>query len=211
MSNHDHNQIESQKQVRKLPTIDTVMFILMIAMFYMVFNLGNVLQWWQSDPAESNPTARLVTWNLYRSQVGRFEVLLPKHPESWQTSFESEIFGAMTIFHVTAHDEESETTFGVAYHDYPRELTEEEVEHELDYANTLPGTGAEIMSIEEMEIQGLPAFEIASRIGPISQISRYCIVDQNRLYSIHVGSPSDPRKYDEKTDSFFNSFKLQNR
>ncbi|MDG2389333.1 MAG: hypothetical protein P8M30_08445 [Planctomycetaceae bacterium] len=211
MSNRHQNGSNPRTPDRKLLTIETAMLVLMFAMIFVVLNIGNVFQWWYSDMSETNLPVREGTWGLHRSQAGRYEILFPSESETWKTSFESEDFRKMKVFHVTSQDEPNNMMYGVAYNDYPRKLTDEEVKRELNHAKTLPGVDAKVLKVKELKIEGYPAYEVTTKIGPIYQISRYCIVENRRLYSIQVGSQNIPNNIEKNVDVFFDSFKILSR
>ncbi len=146
-------------------------------------------------------------WEKFTSAYGSFEVLLPGTPETWQTEFESQAFGHTEVHHVSSVDYSGLTMCGVAYNDYPRELTDAEIEAELDHARTLP----DVVSVHRLEVEGQPGIEVVTKQWPIHMVTRYVIHDRSRLYSMQIGSPQDPQNDQQKVDRFFNSFRFLSR
>ena len=156
-------------------------------------------------PGDSTSNA-IADWQVYTSQNKAFTVEFPSAPEPWETEFNSPEYGHIDVYHVSA--ELDHVTYGVAYNNYPRDLTDAEVASELKNAYTLPGTGAEILETTEIEVAGSPAIEVISKTGPVFMTERFFMTDVRRLYSLNVGSDRDPREDRRLIDRFFQSFQL---
>ncbi|MBT6483853.1 MAG: hypothetical protein HOK71_04175 [Planctomycetaceae bacterium] len=160
-------------------------------------------------PLLQQPSDSDARWQSFRSQDGRFAVILPGKPEFWQTEYESPSFGHMECDHVSSGFGDSPMPkYGVAITDYPRKLTESEIETELAVARSLKETGVRVISTRELDVEGQPAVETASKKGPIYMMQRHIMYDGNRLYSVQIGSTRDPRNNQERVDRFFNSFQM---
>lgn len=149
-----------------------------------------------------------IQWELYVSGDGKFQIELPGAPEPWVTHFDSPKYGRTDVQHVTTVA--NETMFGVTYNDYPRSLSDEEVQSELKLVYTLPGTGAEILETSEVKVATQPAIEVVAKTGTIISVARYFIDDAKRLYSLQIGGQNDPRQDPESVERFFESFQLKN-
>lgn len=147
-----------------------------------------------------------VKWQAYKPKDQAFMVEFPGKPEPWKTKFVSPDYGPTDAYHVSAEFEK--TMFGVNFNDYPRQLTEVEVNAELKQAYTLPGTGAKILATTDIKMAGGPSIEVISKTGPIYIVGRFFVTDARRLYSLQVGSLRDPRKDRVRIDRFFESFQL---
>ena len=149
-----------------------------------------------------------IKWEAYVSADKKFQIELPGAPEPWVTHFDSPNYGRTEVQHVSTVA--NETMFGVAYNDYPRPLSDEEVESELKLTYTLPGTGAEILETSKVKVANQPAIEVVAKTGPIISVARYFIADSQRLYSLQIGGQNDPRQDPESVERFFGSFQLVN-
>lgn len=147
-----------------------------------------------------------VKWQAYKPKDQAFMVEFPRKPEPWKTKFVSPDYGPTDVYHVSAEFEK--TMFGVNFNDYPRNLTEAEVNAELKQAYTLPGTGAKILATTDIKMAGGSSIEVISKTGPIYIVGRFFVTDARRLYSLQVGSLRDPRKDRVRIDRFFDSFQL---
>ena len=161
------------------------------------------------DQYTASVTAKVaIKWEAYVSADKKFQIELPGAPEPWVTHFDSPNYGRTEVQHVSTVA--NETMFGVAYNDYPRPLSDEEVESELKLTYTLPGTGAEILETSKVKVANQPAIEVVAKTGPIISVARYFIADSQRLYSLQIGGQNDPRQDPESVERFFGSFQLVN-
>lgn len=166
----------------------------------------------QNPPSLKKPSVALgnappFKWREFRSDEGRFQVEFHSEPEPWDSKYESPKFGKVSVHHIGA--QHGDTMLCVTYSDYPRELSQPEVQEELKHVHTLPGTGAEILETLNTNVGELPAIQSATKHGPVFMVQRHFIHNNRRLYSLQFGSARDPRHDQEKLDHFFNSFSLQ--
>ncbi len=159
-----------------------------------------------NQSAQPPPPIPGPSWQMYSPADKKFHLEFPGTPEPWNTEFESPKYGQTEVYHVSV--ESNGMLLGVNYNDYPRELTDSEVQAELKIAYTLPDTGAEILETSEVEVADVPAIEVISKTGPIYMVGRYFITDSQRLYSLQCGSTRDVRNDRREIDRFFDSFHL---
>ena len=148
------------------------------------------------------------SWQEFSPKDKSFTVSLPGAPEIWPPStldFADHGLpehGKTEVQH--AGVEFNGLLFGVNWHEYPWELTDAEVQSEVNSAVNLPG----ILASSEVQIGQTTGMQVVNKSGPIYMAARYFIL-QNRLYSLQVGGPKDPRNVDQaNVDRFFNSFTL---
>ena len=160
-----------------------------------------------SDPSQkSDIHNQSAEWRLYSPKDKDFQVDFPGLPELWETEFESPEHGHTEVHHASVQS--NGIQFGVNYNDYPRDLTTSEVQAELKYTYSLPGTGAKILATAEVEVAGVPAIEVITKTGPIYIVGRFFIYDARRMYSLQVGGMHDPRDERKTFDRFFDSFQI---
>lgn len=163
----------------------------------------------QENPNSSAaaPQVNVTQWIHHISKDKTFEVDFPSAPEPWKNEGEMPDYGQTDFHYLTSKS--SGMMFGVNYNDYPRDLTDFEVDSELKNAYTLPDTGAQILATSEVPVADIPAIEVISKTGPIYMVGRFFISDARRLYSLQVGSTRDVRGDRKAIDRFFNSFQLE--
>ncbi len=145
-----------------------------------------------SSPPSSTPTPTAASTALMTQPDG-FHIEFPGTPEAWQTQFESSFGTNITVHHLSM--EHGDMMYSVAWHEYPRVLTDAERIDEL---------GTEWR--ETSELGGLPAMGRVVREGPVTIVERM-LLHERRFYSVQVGGPEDPSDKPE-TKNFFDSFKL---
>lgn len=132
--------------------------------------------------------------------------MLPGPVERWISSYEDESWGATKAHHFDSGGGVVTPRRGVSYNDFPRRLTDAEVDVELAVAEQLQG----ILSREELITEdGQPAVDVLTWRWPLFIMARYVLhldEDGSRLYALTIGSPQDPRKHPEAVKRFQDSF-----
>ena len=94
--------------------------------------------------------------------------------------------------------------FDISYNDYPRALSDEEAEEELSHLKSVTG----LMDFSEKKIAGLDCIQITTKNGPIYQVGRFVLVQNQRLYSFQTGSTMEPEQIRVHIEKFFDSVRI---
>jgi tetratricopeptide (TPR) repeat protein len=161
-------------------------------------------------------------WKVAKPAEGDFEILLPGLPEVWQTETKNSADGRMDHRHFDAQLETGRftvgdvtTKVGVTYCDFPRMLSDAEIERELSLESLGTQAGARTISYLPVSVDGYAGREVVT-VRTKGQTAfylygRYTVVGRRRLYSVQCGSPKKLDLGEDGIDRFFSSFKVLQR
>lgn len=150
---------------------------------------------------------KLQAFESYRSEEGRFTVLLPGEPTRSTQTLNTPA-GKIDLVMFQAGSKKS--GFVVGYCDYPQEVIDEsEPAKMLDGARdgAVKNVGGELIDETELDFHGYAGREVEIEVPGKATIRTRLILIDNRLYQIMVVSAS-AEILEEKGTEFFDSFSV---
>ena len=160
-----------------------------------------------STPSSTPPQATL-KWAVYDPGDGKFTVDLPGKHELYHTEYHDKSLNLqLHVQHVFC--DTGDLKFEISYQDFPRELTDDQIEAQLSGGADQISQEADQFSQERIEVQGHPAMETKTEIKGMQaqSVGRFVFVDKKRFYSMQVFSVKGKPPRDI-ADRFFDSFRL---
>ena len=158
-----------------------------------------------TTPRNTTTTPNNGGWMMFKSEEGRFSVLMPGIPEDPEIKTTPSEHGPYTTYMIILKNPPH--VFLVGWVDYdPSFNFNRQAEIEMNRDNFVKGLKATLLTSRHLTIDGYPALEFTAEVNDRVFTSRVYLVGR-RPYQIVIGSP---KGVDDSVNvnRFFNSFKV---
>lgn len=152
------------------------------------------------------------TWHPFRSDAGRFSILMPGAPVVTTTSRFTLLGRVNETKYLALHNG---AHFGLEYYDVPRLATfflSTETIFDMVKEGLLEDTGGEELRYEESSLQGYPArlftYQVPGTPAFVEEVM--LVIVANRIYNLSLGGPPEGAS-NSSLETYFQSFTVRSR